>query len=126
MKPRTLTHEQEQKLATWIRENRASYQMNNACVRDGFKLLFPDKDPELNSSSISKYIGIAGLGKTSGPRGPRQPRAVNTDNDNSAVGAIREAEFQIQGALRLLDDERNGLQNRIIEIDNLTAKYRKV
>jgi len=119
MLPRILTEEQEQQLVEWIKVNRPRFSTNKACVDSGMKQLF-DSTRAINSAAISKYIGLAGLGKSR----PNQFTTRRATNHDSATDAILAAEESIRYALKELDGERDRLQQRILEIDNLAAKYK--
>lgn len=73
-----------------------------------------------NSSNASIYIRQAqGI--------PIQkPGRVFAPSANSAYEKIHAAEQSIKDALKDLDIERNALHQRIIELDNMIAKYRKM
>lgn len=46
-------------------------------------------------------------------------------SDSPAIDSIRSAEKQIQSAILALENDRDQLHARIVEIDNLVAKYKK-
>lgn len=81
----------------------------------------PALHPKINSSCMHRYFSMAGLvGKN------KLNGSDNYVRDASPLDAIHAAEKAICDALLDLDAERNQLQARIKEIDDLVAKYRKV
>lgn len=104
-----ITKEQRSQLIEWLRDNRQNFDTDTECFRRAVVML--GLSLKVTSSAVTRYFAKVNPTPTVEP---------------SPLDQIRDAERQIQDALRGLEAERDRLHCRIVEIDNTVAKYRKI
>ena len=111
----------QQLVLQWLREHHTEYSTRVEALGAAFAAIMPpgERHPKLNSSTVHRYLSLAGLTKSSAS-------IASTVEDNNPIKAIQRAEQQIRDALLEMDAERNRLMARVKELDNLVAKYSKV
>ena len=111
----------QQLVLEWLREHYTEYGTRVEALGAAFAAIMPGQPhPKLNSSTVHRYVSLAGLTKKS------SASIASTVEDNNPIKAIQRAEQQIRDALLEMDAERNRLMARVKELDNLVAKYSKV
>jgi len=113
-----ISQEDEPKVIAWICEHHTEFRTRTELIAAAFNTILQGKpQPKVTSSSVYRLITKAGLTKSASNR---------KKNNTAPLDAIKEAEARIYDALLQLDAERNRLTARILDIDNIITKYKKL
>src|SRR6516165_5211634 len=87
----------QQLVLEWLREHHTEYSTRVEVLGAAFAAIMPGQPhPKLNSSTVHRYVSLAGLTKSSAS-------IASTVEDNNPIKAIQRAEQQIRDALLEMD-----------------------